>query len=485
MSDTPANLFDTVPATLFAPLAAPSRRVYAAALLRLYDLAQGVFVVADEAALEAVLDVIANVDAVEQATLAGDIAAELQALGEETAGADQYRRQRAEARAILRRLETTGWIKRETQRDFSVQYTLPDYTFALLEGFRGILDRRPPEFEGMIYDTYLLLTKPDHHVPGYVLLGQAYDQTRRVVAGLKQLQHNIGAYLAQMASGLAVREVLQSFRAYRAEIAPNYHRLKTADHVSRYRLDIQQTIGRWLRDTTWMDTAVQEALRRRKDETADDIRQMLIDQLTYIQRQFDAMDEVMALIDERHSRYAEATVTQVQYRVADGQTPTARLAELGRRLGSLPGRAADPAPPALNRLFRLFEIDWLGRRSLYTPPQAAAAYEPPPLRMGAPDPVLTQALRAELARDLDRLITPERVWAYLQPVLADREAIESEELPLETMDDWLLLIGLRIYADLPDSPYGIADPPAERPWVTHGPFRYPNLRWVATPGAGR
>jgi hypothetical protein len=58
MPDTRANLCDTVPATLFAPLAAPSRRVSAAALLRRYERAPGGCGVADAAARDAVLDVM-------------------------------------------------------------------------------------------------------------------------------------------------------------------------------------------------------------------------------------------------------------------------------------------------------------------------------------------------------------------------------------------------------------------------------------------
>lgn len=475
------NLFDAVPPSLFAPLAAPSRRVYAATLLRLYDLAQGAFVIADAAALEAVLDVVAAADPDDDAALAEDILAELAVLEPDPPAEEPdalYRRQRATARAILRRLEATGWLTREVQRDFSVQYTLPEYAFPLLEGFRAVLDRRPAEFEGMIYNTYLLLHRPDARVPGYVLLQQAYDQTRRIVAGLKQLQHNIGTYLEQVAGRLDVPQVLQHFAAYRAEVAPNYHRLKTADHVARYRLDIQQALARYLTDATWIEAAVEEAGRRRQERTPAEARATILDQLGYVARQFDQMDEVMALIDERHSRYAEATVAQIQYRLGDGQTDTARLAALARQLGALPGSATGPAPAPLPPLFHLFEVDHLSPHSLYTPPQARASYEPPALVVPPLDPAVLRDLRAELDAELARQITPARAWAYLAPALAARPVVATTDLPLDTLEQWLLLIGLRVYADLPDSPYLLLAPPPEQPWLERDGFRCPNLRFA-------
>lgn len=475
------GLFDRLPATLFQPLAAPSRRVYAAVLLRLYELAQAMATVEEEAAVEAIVDVVAAAGQAECDLLVEETQEELQTLAGEPQEADlqdSYRRQRLQARAILRRLEAAGWLAREVQRDYSRHYTLPAYTFPLLEAFHQVVERRATEFEGLIYDTYLLLNRPDSRMSGYVLLQQAHEQTSRIVAGLKQLQHNIGSYIEQIVANLEVREVLASFGAYRVQVAPNYHRLKTADNVARYRLDIEQAISRYERDATWIAQATQEAQRRHPGLTPAEAERQIWAQLAYIRHQFGQMSETMALIDERHSRYAEAAVAQVRYRVSGGLDLPGRLVELCRLLGSISGRGGERAPDALTQLFRLFAVDFVGPRSLRTPTQVRRAYQPPALIDLPDDPLALQAMLAAVEEEIRSTIRPEDAWAHLAAHLDGRDVVESCELPLETLHDWLLLISLLLYADLPESQYRCLAPPAECRWLERGPFRCPNLRFA-------
>lgn len=473
--------FDILPPALFQPLAAPSRRLYLTVLLRLFSLAQEAAILDEEAVVLAVLDVIATSgneiaewDAETQAEFAA-LEAVLPTEATDTTG-ETYRRQRIQARALLRRLEATGWLKREPQPDYQEHFIFPAYTFPLLEAFQHVTEQRPTEFEGLIYDAYLLAQRPDPHISGYVQLQQLHDRTRRIASGLKQLQHNIGQYIEALMQNLSVRDVLEHFSAYRADVAPNYHRLKTAEHLSRYRLDILQTVAGWLRNQGWLARAAQEAQRTTPDATAAE--QQVYAQLEYIQRQFDQMNDLMTLIDERHSRYAEAVVMRVRYGVGGGLDLSTQIAALCRTLGAQPDVASAPAPAPLRTLFRLFKVDFINRRSLRPPAKARAAYQPPPLADVPLDAAALQMLQDAMTEELRSKIKPADAWNYLKPHLADREWITSAELPITGFTDWLCLIGLLLYADLPDCFYTLQAPPPEQPWLERGPYRCPNLQFV-------
>jgi hypothetical protein len=482
----PTNLFDLIPLTLFQPLAVPSRRIYAAVLLRLYELAQGAAFIQEEVAVEAVMEVLANISQEEQVELAQDEAVQLelqmemqlQDEGNEYGGLKNiYRQHRAQSRVILRRLVATEWLKDEQQPDLSLHYTLLDHAFPILDGFQRAIERRPTEFEGLIYSTYQLLKQPDPHVSGYVVLQQVYDQARRMMTGLKQLQHNIGSYIQQLTNAMPVAEVLNNFASYRTEVSPNYHRLKTADHVSRYRLDIQQSIDGMVQSNTWLDAAIVEARRRRPDLPVLEAEREIYGQLVYIQRQFEQMDTVMSAIDERHSRYAEAAVVQVKYGVGGGQDLTSRLIKLCHQLREIPGSVHRGVPEPLVSLFRLFEVSFLNRRSLYSPRQTRQTHQPLPLATTWLDPSAHRDIYEQLTHEMESLITPRRVWTYLAPHLQDQEIIETCSLPLETLDDWLMLIGLQVYSDVLQEHYHILSPPPARPWVETTRFCCPNLRF--------
>ena len=313
------NLFDRVPGQLFQPLAAPSRRTYAAALDRLFSLAQEAYVVEQEVAVLAVMDLLASLNEYERSQLREDTREELNlieaaALVDESEQADSadaaYQSYRSQARAILRRLEDSGWLKEEQQSNYKVHFTFPEYTFPLLDGFRTVKERRPAEFEGMIYDLFRLVVDPKPAIPNYTLLQMAYQQAYQFVNRLKQLQHNIGGYVEAVVGKVGVHEILNHFSAYRADVSPTYHRLKTADNISRYRLDIQQTINRWIRSSEWIEKAVAEARARQPGLSDLDARHLIHEQMAFIERQFEQMKNLMDLIDERHVQYAEYAVSR-------------------------------------------------------------------------------------------------------------------------------------------------------------------------------
>jgi hypothetical protein len=113
--------------------------------------------------------------------------------GEE--GADEPGRIQARSGALLRALVRHGWLRVETQSDFSQQYTLPDYAFRLLETLEAIAANEPPPLRWMIYDIHDLLQMALKDGDEHIRIPQAHRQMQRLINGLKELQHNIGAHI--------------------------------------------------------------------------------------------------------------------------------------------------------------------------------------------------------------------------------------------------------------------------------------------------
>ncbi len=477
--ESPKNLFDIVPPRLFQPLTAPSQRIYAAALLNLYQRAQLEFVLQEEAAVETVINAVAEADQAEQELLGQDsgVQEELHTL-EKYSGLDAvmiqetYQKQRLQARAILRYLIATGWLVTEQQPNGAYHYTFPSHTFPFFKAFREIIERRPTEFEGMIYGIYAMLRDPDAQVSGYALFQQVHSQTQQIIDGLKQLQDNIKGYLDQLISDVEVNEILRNFAKYQGMITPAYHRLKTADHVSRYRHDIQQRISDYIRDTQWVGRVAQEMERRQPQISLAEAERIIYDQLEYIETQFDKLDNYIKKIDERHGRYADNLVSQIKYRVQGRQDLKGQLVSLLEGWREYAPRSAEPLAP----LFSLFEVDYVDRDSLRKPSKEQKSYQPDALPQQF-EAVDLESLQEKLAHRMEQLITPAKVWAYLAPHLEGQAQVKSNQLPLETVEDWLMLIGLRVYANIPHSPYRCLEPPPDQPWVEQGPFRCYNLQF--------
>ena len=155
------------------------------------------------------------------------------------------------------------------------------------------------------------------------------------------------------------------------------------------------------------------------------------------------------------------------------------MVELCHELGQLDGTAGDPAPAQLAELFSLFEVDHVSQASLRTPVQSRAAYAPPPLDLEPVDPGVLNALRAQLQSSMESQITPAKVRDYLAPYLKQHDPIQVAELPIRTVDDWLMVIGLHAYSTMADSPYQCLPPPESHPWVDVGAFRCRNIQFAS------
>ncbi|GEM_PF-4720045 len=490
LTELSPNLFDFIPTRFFQPLAAPSQRIYATTLMHLYRLAQIEFVLSEESAVNGVISVVAEAAQAEQELLTQDavVQSELRLLEKFSLPNDlseleeTYQRQRLQARAILRYLIATGWLVTEQQPNGAYHYTFPSYTFSFFRTFQEITERRATEFEGMIYGIYAMLKEADEaQVSPYALIQQVHSQTQQIIDGLKQLHDNIKGYLEQLISDVDANEILRHFSTYQGLITPAYHRLKTADHVARYRHEIQQKVSAYLRDTQWVQRVGQELQRRQPQFSTEEAEQTIRQQLTYIEAQFGELDDFIKKIDDRHRLYADNLVSQVKYRLQGRQDNKGKLVSLLESLKECPRRSVEMLTP----LFSMFDVAYLDQNSMRRPAKEQKAYQPialPPSQMETAD---WEAIQEKLERDIKNMITPERVWAYLSPHLENQPRVESSQLPLETMEDWLMLIGLRVYADVADSPYRCLEPPTDHFWVERqtdlGIFQCHNLQFERRP----
>src|SRR5262245_66634896 len=90
----------------------------------------------------------------------------------------------------------------------------------------------------MIYGIHDLLQMALKDGDEHIRIPQAHRQMQRLMNGLKELQHNIGAHIEGVLQRLQASQILeQFFTNYRQESVDRvYHQLSTTDDVARRRL---------------------------------------------------------------------------------------------------------------------------------------------------------------------------------------------------------------------------------------------------------
>jgi len=442
------ELFKVVPPNLFRPLAAPGAPVYARALFVLFAATRRhQQPLSRDLALSLVMEILSDPEVLDAAAAIQDEFEETDDEGEEFT--DEPGRIQARSSALLRTLARHGWLRVETQSDFSQQYILPDYAFRLLETLEVIAANEPPPLRGMIYGIHDLLQMALKDGDEHIRIPQAHRQMQRLMNGLKELQHNIGAHIEGVLQRLQASQILeQFFTNYRQEIVDRvYHQLRTTDHVARFRLSALDALAKIEREGKLLAAA--SRLRAGGEaESVESAAQRLLEQMREISEAFDALDQRLQTIDARHSQFVSSAVRAVELHLTASSTTSGQLHSiLSHLLTDETGAANRPLPEQYRRLVSSFELGLVDESSLAPPKRAAVAFVPEGVATPSlSDEEIAEARRQTL-RSLARAISRDRVRRFAAELLRHSGEVRGGEIHIEGPDDLPLLIYLRNYGD--------------------------------------
>src|SRR5919109_3059479 len=166
------SLFDLIPNELFRPLAAPGAHIYSDILLALFDETQRYHqALSRESAMHHIVAALAKPDAMQLTQDAQD------QVDDETDAI------LARASSILRYLARCGWLRAETQNDFTQTFILPDYAFHLLHTLTEIAANQALPLQGLICSIHDLLQAAIRDGNVDIRLPEAHRQTQHLVNG--------------------------------------------------------------------------------------------------------------------------------------------------------------------------------------------------------------------------------------------------------------------------------------------------------------
>ncbi|MFV9507657.1 MAG: Wadjet anti-phage system protein JetA family protein [Oscillochloridaceae bacterium umkhey_bin13] len=432
-----SDLFAVLPRNLFNPLAARHAPLYSAVLLTLYaetqrhhqplsrELAQGL--------VAEVIEQFANEDL-----------SDLPGLDEVSSSESDP--SLARSGAVLRYLAQCGWLRIETQSDFRQSYTLPDFAFRLLATFQELADNEPLRLQGLICAIHDMLQMAVREGTAHIRLVEAHRQTRALMNGLKELQHNIGLHIEQVLRQLSASAVLaQIFTSYRNDVVDRaYHQLRTTDHVSRFRPGVLEALTVLGSESQLHEIA--RLLRASGDEpSVEAAATRLLEQIREVREQFEGLDRLIQLIDLRHSQFVDSAVRTVELQLAASTTTSGQLHAVLTSLldADAPAGLAAEAEQTIS----LFGLGLLDEQSLTAPARATTTFVPAaPTGPRLSEAELTAA-RERTLRQLTRSIGRERIRRFAAELLAERSELRAAEIALASGEELPLVIYVRHYGD--------------------------------------
>lgn len=450
-------LFDIIPENFFHPLVAPGKLVYWECICRLFavtnrQLSFGVErdVLVDE--LQFYFD----------STMAAQMPEEELDPGDDMALADSAdmaggMNSRDKANFILRRLERYGWISVDTDHSYVQRVNFRDYAVQVMKTLLAISEEKRTEYQGYIYTIYSL-ARAGLENPGIGLL-QIVENTDALITGLKSLNANIKRYIDELTKHSTVAEIMDALLNdyYTNVVDKAYHRLLTSDNVSKFRPEILERLESNSRSVRFLNKAAGEIAELR-EISEEEAREEVLSMLHEVIDAFRQMDEILSEINKKNTRYQRAAINRARFLLSSGEDVRGQLKDilifLNERITEkkLDYNAVYELEE-MDRLIKLFSWEYLDTDSLYAPVEGKKEFIPEVMESFEANEELREEKRRRMEEKLARILSPEKINAYVKEMLGDRQVMAASEFPVSEGDTFIRLIYIRLYGQRKNMDY--------------------------------
>lgn len=475
------KLFEVIPEGLFQLLTGFHKQIYAEALLLLYDHAQterfGI-------RYEVMRDLLQEM--LETRQELGDSIATLDEEGDDIT-LPQDRGQlsmedvtRAKANAMLRRMERLKWMDVETRTQFDRYIVLPHYASRIISVLKELCEAKTVEYQRFAFLIYQSLTGEAIKLQPCSAVLSAAEVSGQFRQELIALYNNMKHHMEQVVRQTSIQDVLDHhFEHYKSQIIDkSYHRLKTSDHVARYRMQILNTVQQWLLDRDQLAEAAFDGMKSGLYPTQEEAEQAVKQALFFIEDTFAGLEELIYQIDVRHNQYLRSSYDRARYLSQQNVGMDQQLARLLELLGK--GHPAENA----DHLFALRQVRALSEQSLLPPRRKRAPHQPDVhVTVEVPEHVLEE-LRSKNLERMRKAVTRKKVEEYVLGRMGERMEMELEELAPHNAEQFIMLGYVYLYGSDGGTGFRIERSGTRRILIMGG-YRFDNHTIVRKEGGKR
>lgn len=366
---------------------------------------------------------------------------------------------RDKANWMLRRLEYYGWIEIETDKSYVQRASFKDYAVKIIKTLLEIEEGKQIEYQGYIYTIYSLVRSNTDN-PGIVLLS-ILENTDMLITGLKNLNSGIKHYIDELTKYRTPAEIMDVlFNDYIENIVDKaYHRLLTSDNVSKFRPEIVERLESKSRSKSYIEKASAEVAGIR-EITLEQAEELVYQYIHEIIDAFQNMDDILAEINQKNTQYQRAAINRAKFFLIGGEDVRGQLKEI---LSEVNERINTDSMELggiyritfLDELIRIYSSGVLDEKSLYVPIEGKKEFKPTELIDELPDEKLRQAKLKKMMEKMERVLNPQKIDSYVQSCMKDRNEMLASELPLETAEDFVHMIYVRLYGQRKNMKYTV------------------------------
>ena len=366
---------------------------------------------------------------------------------------------RDKANWMLRRLEYYGWLEIETDKSYVQRAGFKDYAVKIIKTLLEIEEGKQIEYQGYIYTIYSLVRSNTDN-PGVVLLS-ILENTDMLLTGLKNLNSGIKRYIDELTKYKTPAEIMDVlFNDYIENIVDKaYHRLLTSDNVSKFRPEIVERLESKSRSKSYIEKASAEIAGIREIQ-AEQAEELVYQYIHEIIDAFQNMDDILAEINQKNTQYQRAAINRAKFFLIGGEDIRGQLKEILSEVNEKINEESMELGGIyrisfFDELIKIYSSGVMDEKSLYVPIEGKKDFKSTALMNDQPDLKLRQEKLKKMMEKMERVLNPQKIDAYVLECMKDRKEILASELPLETTEDFVHTIYVRLYGQRKNMKYKV------------------------------
>lgn len=360
---------------------------------------------------------------------------------------------RTKANAILRRLKDSGWLEYEIDNNFRVKVNLYDYAATMIESFNKIIKNEEMEYQSLVSQIHATLLNHDGYAKPYeYIIKRVVENTEELMVGLKKLNTNIKKHIDAITNEKSAGEIVQDFFVYHKDIGSKaYHRIKTSDNISHFRLAIIEKLYYILNDEPVFKRALQGYMEIEQIENKAEAQDSLRCKILSIISAFKNYDDIISEIDYKHSKYIGSAVARAKFLLTNTNNAEGKISKILKYLSNEFNAADslnlyDELDDEMLGIFSIFPQCFIDSDSLYVVPISKKMSLPEVLCDNLGISEEERALRKFTMQEQSRnRFSRKNINAYVDELLKDKKAVMASTLPMESKRDLIKVIFISLY----------------------------------------
>ncbi|MBO4555321.1 MAG: hypothetical protein J5706_01075 [Elusimicrobiales bacterium] len=354
---------------------------------------------------------------------------------------------RTKAQGTINYLKNCGWLELEDAPNYRQNVLLTENAAVFIEAMARAVNREETEFQGYISSIYAMLQNSELYAKPYqLIIKKAYSEVSQLTSSLKKLSISIKKHLDRQTKKLDMRQVLEMFAAYNAEIVSKaLYRLKTSENISRFRQTIRARLDEMLYNDGLMQTMAEEYAEIEGEKDISAAKEKSIAIINEIKNAFERLDLIVNDIDRKNRLYLRNAAARAKFELSADSNQEGKINAVLRCLAE--SNVAEYANEEIAAAFQMFPQRFVSEESIRKLPEKRNYGE---VAAAAEANVLSAEEREKLRRQLmerqQRRIYRKKIEAFVMQALAGRKSMSASEIPVRSREDFEKIIYIRLFA---------------------------------------